>query len=145
MKAYELYAAGVKKSDIAREMGVTRQCVNRWSKADAWEDRLAGITKKAQEAADMALGDQVAAVVVTLQSKLARRIEQLEYLCSAAEKPATRLQAIQLWFRLAGIKQAIPNPTKPDDAPSLELIQDLIDEEPKSVGNSQRNLATDPR
>ena len=130
LKAYELFAAGVKKSDIAREFGTTRATITRWSKVDRWSDRMLDVVRNAASAADLIVGDQVGAILVHLRTKLARRVEQLEALCSSAEKPATRLQAIALWFKLAGITQAIPDPTKPDKAGNLELIQDLITDNP---------------
>lgn len=142
MKAYELFSAGVRKSDVARELGVNKTAISRWCREDRWDDRMANLVRKAETTADLAVGDQVTAVLITLRNKLARRVEQLEYLC-ASDKPATKLAAIALWFKLAGVKQVIPNPTKPDTPASLELIQDLI-EEPPSVGDPFRNPSEPP-
>ncbi len=129
MKAYELFSAGVKKSDIARELGVTKTAISRWSKLDNWTERMSKIVQQAESAADLAVGDQVAAVLITLRNRLAHRVQQLEYLCSSAATPPSRLAAIALWFKLAGIKQAIPNPAQPQSEGSLALIQDLVTEE----------------
>lgn len=128
LKAYELYAVGLKKSEIARELGVTKACISQWSQADSWDGRLAETVRRAETAVDLVLGDQVAAVLTRLRGKLAARVAELERLCSTAEKPATRLSAISLWFKLADVKQVIPNPTKPTTPATLELIQDLVDD-----------------
>ena len=134
MKAYELFSAGVKKSDIAREFGLTRAAITRWSKQDSWSDRRAEVVRHASSAADLVVGDQVSAVLIRLRNRLATRVDQLETLC-VSDKPNVRLSAIMAWFKLAGITQAIPSPVQPDKAASLELIQDLIDEPlPKETG-----------
>lgn len=127
LRAYDMWVGGMSKTAIARELGVTKAAISQWAKADNWDHRLASVVHEATAAVDLALGDQIAQTVAHLRSRLQRRIAELEQLCSAAERPATRLAAIQLWFRLADVKQAIPNPATPTTSPSLELIQDLVD------------------
>ena len=126
LRAYELWVAGTSKTAIAREIGRTKACISQWAKADNWDHRLANVTREAEIAVDHTLGDQIAQVVGHLRGRLQQRIAELERLCSSAEKPATRLAAIQLWFRLADVKQAIPNPVTPETGRNLELIQDLV-------------------
>ena len=63
-----------------------------------------------------------------LRKRLKARLAALELLCQSNNE-YTRMKAIEMWFRLAGIKQLMPNPVEPaKGARNLELIQDLIDE-----------------
>ena len=127
LKAFELYAAGVSKSDIARELNVTRPCVGHWATKDKWEDRLAGIVNRAEEAINATVGNEIADTLLKLRSQMAQRIRELEQLCQPSNSPNARLQAIKLWLTLAGIgNRGIPNPTDPTTPKSLELIEDLL-------------------
>jgi len=130
-KAYEMYAAGVPKASIARELGLTKAAITHWSKKDGWDQRLSAAVRSAESAIDLALGDQIGMVLAHLRGKLQTRIRELEGLCSAAERPQTRLSAIKLWFDLANVKQVVPDPTKLGTSRSIELIQDLLEEVPQ--------------
>ena len=83
------------------------------------------MVRRAEIAIDFKLGDQVSEALSNLRAQLARRITELEQLCHSTD-PRVRMNAIALWFKLADVKQVIPNPTKPADTGSLELIQDLL-------------------
>src|SRR3990167_9583216 len=122
-----MYAAGVYKSDIARELNVTRPCVGSWANKDKWEDRIAGIVSRAEEAINSTVGNEIADTLLKLRSQMAQRIRELEQLCQPSNSPNARLQAIKLWLTLAGIgNRGIPNPTDPTTPKSLELIEDLL-------------------
>jgi len=144
-KAFEMFCSGVRKADIAKELGVTRPAVQSWSKKDHWEERLFGIVNRAEEALNNTVGNQVAATLERLRTKMGSRITELEALCQPSNHPSVRLQAIKLWLELAGIKRAIPNPTDPTTAKSLELIEDLIHEEgiECKTGSSEESLPSD--
>ena len=126
LRAFEMFAAGMRKAEIARELGVTRACINDWRKKDLWAERLDSTVKNAQEAVDHALGNEIAEVIATLRGRLKLRIAQLEKLCDSP-KDETKLRAIQAWLQLAGIKQGIPSPVEPArGSRNLHLIQDLL-------------------
>lgn len=125
-KAFELYAAGVKKSDIANELGVTRPCIGSWARKDGWDNKIAGIVNQADAALTFAIGNEVADALKHLRTGVAQRIRELESLCQPSNSPAARLGAIKAWLELAGLKRAIPNPADPTTPKSLELIEDLL-------------------
>lgn len=126
LRAYEQYAAGMRKSEIAKELGVTKASVGNWCKKDRWDERLSNVIEKAEEAVSHVMGNEVAAALAKLRQRMSTRLASLELLCQATNE-STRLKAIELWFKLAGIKQIIPSPTEPaKGARNLELIQDLI-------------------
>ena len=129
LRAYEMFFAGMNKAEIARELGVTRASVNQWSKKDKWDAKLNHVVARAEESLDNADINRVANIIAKLRARMHRRIDELESLCMPNQHPATRIKAIQLWLKLAGIEQAIPNPTEPSGQSSLTLIQDLIAEE----------------
>ena len=131
LRAFEMYCSGVRKSDIASELGVTRPAVGSWAKKHHWDERVAAIVNRADEAVSNATGNKVAATLVRLQDAMASRVTELEALCMPSNTPAVRLQAIRLWLDLAGIKRAFPNPANPTTPKSLELIEDLLHEETK--------------
>lgn len=126
LRAFELYAAGIKKSDIALELGVTRPSIGNWAKKDNWDDRLAGIVNRAEEAINSAVGNEIADTLLRLRSQMSQRIKELEQLCQPSNSPNVRLAAIKHWLTLAGITRAIPNPADPTTPKSLELIEDLL-------------------
>src|SRR5688572_23669337 len=108
LRGFELYAAGIKKSDIARELGVTRAAVTNWSHLDEWEARLnPGL---AEAAADFATTNQTAAAIMRLRSQTSKRINELELLCGPSHHPTVRLRAIGMWLKLAGVDSALPEP-----------------------------------
>ncbi len=76
---------------------------------------------------DLALGDQIAEAVGRLRGRLAYRLDELERRCKDGSNPSAQISAIKLWFQLAGVRQAIPNPVDPTKSRDLELIQDLVD------------------
>ncbi len=125
LRGFELYAAGLRKSDIARELGVTRAAVTDWSHKDEWEARLnPGL---AEAAADFATTNQTAAALVRLKGQVSKRINELELLCGPSHHPTVRLRAIAMWLKLAGVDSAIPPPK--DHNPSLELVDDTEPED----------------
>jgi len=126
LRAFEMFSAGMRKADIARELQVTRACINDWRKKDLWEERLGAAVAGANAAVDHALGNEIAEVLAVLRTKLKLRISQLEQLCNSP-RDGTKLRAILAWFQLAGIKQGIPNPTDTKGPANLQLIQDLVE------------------
>lgn len=127
LRAYELYAAGMRKSEIAAELGFTKAAIGHWAKKDLWDIRLNKTVTEASAAVDLTLGNEVAAVLTVLRKRVANRVAELEALCHS-QNDATKLKAITTWFQLAGIKQVLPNPIDPKGARDLKLIGDLIDE-----------------
>lgn len=124
LRAFELYAAGLKKADIARELNVTRAAVTTWARKDSWEDRLTADYREAERAVDFVKGEEVAHILATLKSRMKKRLNELEILCSPSAQPATRLAAIRLWLKLAGIDEGSLNPVKLEPKP-LTLTDDL--------------------
>lgn len=142
LRAFEMFAAGMTKAAIARELGVTRACINDWRKKDLWAERLDTTVKVAQEAVDHALGNEIAEVIATLRGRLKLRIAQLERLCDSP-RDETKLRAIQAWLQLAGIKQGIPSPIEPAKGPrNLQLIQDLLPETKHEILDEPDSEAT---
>ena len=128
IRAYELFAAGLRKADIARELGVSKVTIGNWGKADRWDDRQASMVAKAEVAVDHVVGNAVAEALASLRGRLRKRIEELETLCSAGIHPGTRMAAIKLWFELAK-KMETPDPLAPPTNPGqLELINDLLED-----------------
>jgi transcriptional regulator with XRE-family HTH domain len=123
-----MFVAGMKRAEIARELGVTRATIGNWAKSDAWEGRLESVVDSANRAADFATSDIVAASLMRLKSQMTRRVAELEALCSPANHPSVRLRAIQLWLKLAGIDKAMPDPINPKTETDLHLVEDLIDQ-----------------
>jgi hypothetical protein len=119
----------MKKSAIASELGLTRATISRWATLDQWEQRLEAIVSQANTAADLATGDRLAAALVNLKEQAVRRVTELESLCGPSNHPSTRIKAIQLWLKLAGMDRAVPTPTDPaGTSRSLELVEDLLTE-----------------
>ena len=128
LRAYECYAAGMRKSEIAREIGVTKAAVGNWCKRDQWDVKINNTIASAEEAVNHVLGNEIGQALVGLRKRLTARLAALELLCQSNNE-FTRLKAIEMWFKLAGIKQLMPNPVEPaKGARNLELIQDLINE-----------------
>ena len=137
LKAFEMYSSGLKKKEIARELGVTPPAIGNWSKRDRWDERLAQLVSRADEAINSAGVNKVAGALAYLHDQVATRVKELEVLCGVTQAPATRLQAIKLWLTLAGVNRALPNPVDPTTPKSLELIEDILhpevmDEPPES-------------
>lgn len=127
LRAYEMYASGMRKAEIARELGLTKACIGAWAKLGMWDSRLSDIVSSANAAADLEAGGELAAALAQLKRMAARRVAELELLCHAPDAP-TRMKAIQLWLKLAGMDRAIISPTNPvGDKPSLELVEDLLE------------------
>ena len=124
LRAFELHAAGVTRSEIARELGVTRQAITHWGKIDRWDDRMSEMVHRAETALTMHLGDQIAHILKSLRSRMGQRVAELEGLCSSRNEHV-RLKAISAWLRLAGVEQAIPNPVSPIETGILSLVEDL--------------------
>ena len=123
-----MFASGLRKADIARELGTTRVTIGNWAKKDRWDERAISVVARAEDAVDHVVGNAVADALATLKGRLRKRIEELETLCSAAVHPGTRIAAIKLWFELAKKYEAQPDPLASAEAPgSLELVQDLLE------------------
>jgi len=123
-----MYAAGMRKSEISREIGVTKAAVGNWCKKDRWDEKLSNVIASAEDAVNHVLGNEIAQALAGLRKRLTARLAALELLCQSNNE-FTRLKAIEMWFKLAGIKQLMPNPVEPaKGSRNLELIQDLIDE-----------------
>lgn len=127
MKAFEMFSSGIRKADIAKELGVSRPAIGLWAKKDKWDERLSRIVSRAEEALNHTIGNQVSQSLERLRTKMGSRLTELEILCGPSSHPTVRLQAIKLWLNLAGISRAMPNPADPTTPKSLELIQDLIE------------------
>ena len=125
LKAFELYASGMKKAAIAQELGVTRQCIHGWASQDKWDTRLYDATIKAEAAVDFTLENTVAEILNEMRGKLRKRLAELEALCAPTMDPSIRLRAIEKWFKIAGMERALPNPGQPSTPKGLELIDDL--------------------
>lgn len=126
MRAYEMFATGARRSEIAREMGVTKATITNWSREDKWETRLADVVTLANAAAEYAVGEELAQALAKLKRGVARRVVELELLCGPSARPETRIKAILAWLKLAGADRAIPNPVDPTSPKNLELIADLV-------------------
>lgn len=129
MRAYEMFVAGMKRTDIARELGVTRMTISNWARSDSWVGRLEGIVAGANDAANLASSDIIAGALARLKTRMNQRVTELEGLCSPAQHPTVRLRAIQLWLKLAGIDRALPNPVEQRGATELSLVEDLVSRE----------------
>ena len=118
--AYQRYLEGARKVEIARELEVTKQVVNHWSKVDRWEERI----RASSMAADLVTDNALANALADLRRKAQERIRQLEILC-LEEDPRVRLAAIQAWLRLAGIEKLASLPPSTSMPAGLELIDDV--------------------
>lgn len=126
MRAYEMFATGAKRSEIAREVGVTKATITNWAREDRWEERLTDVAAQANAAAEHAVGEELAQALARLKKGVARRISELELLCGPSARPETRIKAITTWLKLAGADRAIVTPTDPTGPKNLELISDLV-------------------
>lgn len=134
-----MYSSGLKKKEIARELGVTPPAIGNWSKRDRWDERLAQLVSRADEAINSAGVNKVAGALAYLHDQVATRVKELEALCGGSQSATTRLAAIKLWLTLAGVNRALPNPTDPTTPKSLELIEDILHELPTSDKLSGRS------
>ena len=126
LRAFELYAGGVKRSAIATDLGVTKAAVTGWAKKDRWDERLAQIAAQAQTAVDFTVGETIADVALKIRSKYEQRLRELDHLCtSSLTPPQARISAIKAWFEIG--QKVQPDAFKPlTDPRNLELIQDLL-------------------
>lgn len=126
LRAFELYAGGGKKSEIAKTLGVTKASVGAWAKNDTWDERLTSLAARAQEAADHVLGETIADVVTKVRAKYDQRLRELDLICiSALTPPNAKISAIRAWFDLG--QNVFPDAMRPASDPrNLELIQDLL-------------------
>ncbi len=130
LRAFELFAAGVKKADIAAGLGVSRMAVTKWSREDTWDDRLQSNFQRAEEAADFSTTTTVAAAIARLRGSLGKRLEELERMCGPTTSDArVRLAAIRLWFDLVATSSRIPellgSTTTATTPGHLEFVEDL--------------------
>lgn len=123
LEAYRRYAEGAKKVEIARELEVSKQLINHWSKADRWEERIQG----ASMAADLITDNALANALADLRRKASTRIRELEVLC-LEDDPRVRLAAIQAWLRLAGIEKLAGLPPTTNRPAGLTLVDDISEE-----------------
>lgn len=102
LRAFQLYATGLRSPDIARQLGVSDQAVYTWRKKDSWDAKLEKLTTDAVQAADFATGNVHAEALVKLDSLIPTRLDQLKDLCDDPETPpGTKLGALREWFSLA--------------------------------------------
>ena len=155
VRAMEMFAGGMNKSAIARELGVARQNVVRWAHRDHWDERLGQpapparvmssgeleqASKDGDELARAVTGNLVAATLVKLRTKLGERVVELEALCGPTSSPTVRLRAIEVWLKLAGVRQIMPDPSVPAEAMTqrdLQLLDDLASTELRGVERLQ--------
>lgn len=148
LRAFELYAGGQKRAEIARTLGVTKASVGAWAKIDDWDGRLGVIAARAAEAVDFTLQETVADISAKIRGKYLQRLQELDYLCtSATSSPQVKIAAIKAWFDLG--QKVQPDPFKtPTDPRNLELIQDLLEDTtspPVGASGSAGVDPTDPR
>lgn len=129
IKAFELYAAGMRKIQIAKEVGVSRGAVSEWSRKDRWDQRLAEGDKRVGDAVDFVKGNETAAAIARLRGKLMQRINELELMCGPGAPPQVRLKAIEQWIKLAVSDKLLAESTKPSTPAisGLTLEDDLGD------------------
>jgi predicted transcriptional regulator len=125
-RAYELYLAGHKKSQIADSLGVTKAAVGNWSKKDNWDLRISTLASRVQEQATLISQTSLAEILADMQLRLRQRVAELEMLCSPAMAPAVRLNAIKTWFGVVKDLEALAPPTT--DVPMVAYISDLAGE-----------------
>ena len=126
LKAFELFAAGLKPVAIAKELGTSRQCINNWKVADKWDDRL----YKAEISSEFAGENKAAEILDAFKGRLRKRLGELELLCSNPD-PKVKLAAIKTWFQLTDLLEK-----KGSGAiiPSSLSLDDDLTEESSSVG-----------
>jgi len=127
-RAYELWNIGVKKSQIARELGVSKAAIGYWAKEDRWtEKQEAGLAGQGPlAAASFATENALARAIERLHLRLAARITELETMCGSTREDV-RLRAILAWMKLAKDMPIVAAPTS--DPNNLSLIEDLADSE----------------
>ena len=158
VRAMEMFAGGMNKSAIARALGVARQNVVRWAQRDHWDERLGQpatptrvmssgeleqASKDGDELARAVTGNLVAATLVKLRTKLGARVVELEALCGPTSSPTVRLRAIEVWLKLAGVRQIMPDPSVPAEAMTqrdLQLLDDLASTELRGVERIQQDV-----
>lgn len=143
LRAFELYASGHKKSEIANTLGVTKASVSQWSRKDTWNDRLALIANRAAEASDHVLGETIADVATRIRQKYDQRLRELDQICTSPLTPAnSKISAIKAWFEL-GLKVTV-DPLRPlSDPRNLEMIQDLLETTPATPTVGASDIAVD--
>lgn len=139
-RAYEMFVAGIRKAEIARELGVTRATVGNWCLKDRWTARMDAIAVGADQAADWASKDAVAATMYRLKSRLPQRVNELEQMCSPGNHPSVRLRAIQAWIKMATDKTLPVEVAKGND---LQLEEDLLEDEDVGRASGSHPTAAD--
>ena len=124
LRAYELYMTGMKKTDIANTLGVTKASVGNWSKKDNWDLRLATLSARVSEQASLISQTSLAAILADMQLRLRQRVAELETLCGPSTHPATRLNAIKAWFTVVKELEALAPPPA-STVPASAFIDDL--------------------
>ena len=116
--------SGMRKSDIADTLGLTKAAITNWSKRDNWDLRLQSLTNRVQEQASLISQTSLAAILADMQIRLRQRVAELEALCSPATHPGVRLNAIKTWFQVVKELEALA-PPKVDQVPASAFIDDL--------------------
>jgi len=133
LRAFEFYAGGQTKTEIANTLGVTKAAVGGWAKQDQWDGRLAAIASRASESVDFTVGETIADISAKIRGKYTQRLKELDALCtSSLSTPQVKISAIKAWFELG--QKVTPDPFKQANDPrNLELIQDLLPQESPAV------------
>src|SRR5258708_6409872 len=124
LRAYELYMTGMRKTDIAEAMGVTKAAVGNWARKDNWDLRLQTLDRRVREQAETISQTSLAAILADMQLRLRQRVAELETLCGPSTHPSTRLQAISTWFRVVKELEALA-PPKQSEIPASAFLDDL--------------------
>lgn len=124
LRGFEMYMSGIRKSDIAKNLGVTPAAVGNWSKADNWDLRLQSLKSRVKDQAELISQTSLAAILADMQIRLRQRVAELESLCGPAVHPTTRLAAIRTWFQVTKELEQLA-PPKATDIPASAFIDDL--------------------
>jgi predicted transcriptional regulator len=127
LRAYELYLAGHRKSQIADSLGVTKAAVGNWATKDQWDARMTSLNSRVAEQATLISQTSLAEILADMQIRLRARVAELESLCSPITAPAVRLNAIKTWFSV--VKELETLTPKASEAPKLAYINDLAEKE----------------
>lgn len=144
LRAYELYLSGMRKTDIADNLGVTKAAVGNWSRKDNWDLRLQTLTNRVSEQASLISQTSLAAILADMQIRLRARVAELESLCGPATHPSTRLNAIRTWFNVVKELEALA-PPKAAEVPASAFIDDLRQADPVGGPDNAGEQPSSPR
>lgn len=144
LRAFEMYMSGMRKTNIADVLGVTKAAVGNWSKADNWDLRLQSLTSRVAEQASLISQTSLATILADMQLRLRQRVAELESLCGPSMQPNTRLAAIQTWFRITKELETLA-PPKALEVPASAFIDDLRQSDPVGGPDNAGEQPTSPR